>query len=355
MTHVRADGSAHMVDVTGKAETSRQAVAEGILRTRPEVVDLIWAGDLPKGDALPVARVAGIMGAKRTPEIIPLCHPLSLGKITVDFQRLPDGVRIEALVRTRGVTGVEMEALTAVSAAALALYDMIKAVDRHAAIEGIRVLAKSGGKSGDWSLPAPRADPAPPHRTLPEHPASRRAPFHRSAHLRGARMSADVELTLPQTALVVVASTRAARGEYPDRSGPIAVQWLRSRGFQTPDPVVVSDEEVTAYLDGVLSDRERLPRLVITSGGTGLNRDDRTVEAVRPHLDHEVPGIMHALWAKGLESTPAAVLSRGVAGTIGQSFVVTLPGSRGGVRDGVAVLDSLLDHLLRQLEDYHDH
>ena len=152
LTHVRADGSAHMVDVTEKQSTSRRARATARLVTRPEVIELIFAGELPKGDALPVARVAGIMGAKRTPEIIPLCHPLPLGKIEVDFHREEEAVRIEAAVKTRGVTGVEMEALTAATTAALSLYDTVKAVDRHARIEDVRVLAKSGGKSGDWDV-----------------------------------------------------------------------------------------------------------------------------------------------------------------------------------------------------------
>ena len=152
LTHVRADGSAHMVDVTEKNITTRTAIAEGYVRTRADVIEKIFDADLPKGDALPVARVAGIMGAKRTPEIIPLCHPLPLGKITVDFERGEDFVRIEVSVKTRGVTGVEMEALTAVSSAALTVFDMIKAVDKYAVIEGIRVLEKSGGKSGDWSV-----------------------------------------------------------------------------------------------------------------------------------------------------------------------------------------------------------
>ena len=144
LTHVREDGAAHMGDV-----------ATGRVRTREDVLDMIFdpANEgLPKGDALPVARVAGIMGAKKTPEIIPLCHPLPLGKITVDFTREADAVRIEASVKTRGVTGVEMEALTAVTSAALTVYDMIKAVDKHAVIDDIRVLAKSGGKSGDWDV-----------------------------------------------------------------------------------------------------------------------------------------------------------------------------------------------------------
>ncbi|WP_420099782.1 cyclic pyranopterin monophosphate synthase MoaC [Corynebacterium sp.] len=156
LTHVREDGSAHMVDVTAKNETSRTAVATGRVRTREDVLDMIFSGDLPKGDALPVARVAGIMGAKKTPEIIPLCHPLPLGKITVDFSREDaegtGAVRIEASVKTRGVTGVEMEALTAVTSAALTVYDMVKAVDKHAVIDDVRVLAKSGGTSGDWDI-----------------------------------------------------------------------------------------------------------------------------------------------------------------------------------------------------------
>lgn len=151
LSHVRADGSAHMVDVTAKAETSREATAEAVLSTRPDVIEMIFAADLPKGDALPAARIAGIMAAKRTPDLIPLCHPLPISKAQVDFQRQEDSVRILAVVRTRGATGVEMEALTAVSVAALTLYDMIKAVDKHAEIGGMRVLAKSGGKSGDWT------------------------------------------------------------------------------------------------------------------------------------------------------------------------------------------------------------
>lgn len=153
LTHVREDGTAHMVDVTEKPVTTRTARAQAIINTRADVIAQIFEADLPKGDALPVARVAGIMGAKRTPEIIPLCHPLPLGKITVDFERGKESLRIEVAVKTRGVTGVEMEALSAVSAAALTVFDMIKAVDKYAVISDIRVLEKTGGKSGNWSAP----------------------------------------------------------------------------------------------------------------------------------------------------------------------------------------------------------
>jgi cyclic pyranopterin phosphate synthase len=152
LTHLRQDGTAQMVDVSAKAETTRQATATATVRTTREVLGLLGSGGLPKGDALAVARVAGIMAAKKTPELIPLCHPLPLSKVTVDFDLGPDSVSILATVKTRGVTGVEMEALTAASVAALSVYDMIKAVDKHAVLTDIKVLAKSGGKSGDWTL-----------------------------------------------------------------------------------------------------------------------------------------------------------------------------------------------------------
>lgn len=152
LTHLRSDGTAQMVDVSAKTETTREATASATVRSTREVLALLGTGGLPKGDALAVARVAGIMAAKKTPELIPLCHPLPISKVTVDFELGPDTVEIFATVKTRGVTGVEMEALTAASVAALSVYDMIKAVDKHAVLTDIKVLAKSGGKSGDWRL-----------------------------------------------------------------------------------------------------------------------------------------------------------------------------------------------------------
>lgn len=151
LTHLRADGSAHMVDVTDKTVTRREARAQAVLVTTEEVVAKIADGSLPKGEALGTARLAGIMAAKQTSALIPLCHPLPLTKLAVDLEPASDRVRITATAVTNGVTGVEMEALTAASVAALTLYDMIKAVDNRAVITDIAVLAKSGGKSGDWT------------------------------------------------------------------------------------------------------------------------------------------------------------------------------------------------------------
>lgn len=152
LTHLRADGTAHMVDVTDKEITRRNAVAEAMFVSTPDVIQLLLTGNLPKGEALGTARIAGIMAAKRTSDLIPLCHPLPITRVQIDFEPSYDRIRVVATVTTKGVTGVEMEALTAVSVASLTLYDMTKAVDRHAKIAGIRVVEKSGGKSGDWSI-----------------------------------------------------------------------------------------------------------------------------------------------------------------------------------------------------------
>lgn len=152
LTHVGAGGEASMVDVGDKAETVRIATAEGHVRMLPETLALILAGNAKKGDVIGTARIAGIMAAKRTHELIPLCHPLLLDKVAVDIapdESLP-GLRIEATVRVSGRTGVEMEALTAVSVACLTIYDMAKAVDREMTISGVQLTAKSGGRSGDY-------------------------------------------------------------------------------------------------------------------------------------------------------------------------------------------------------------
>lgn len=151
LTHLNAEGHAHMVDVSDKQETSRRAVASGRILLRPETIALLRAGDVPKGDALGTARIAGILGAKRTSDLIPLCHPLPITRAGVDLRIEDTGVHITAEIRVSGKTGVEMEALTAVSIAALTLYDMVKAVDRDAIITDIRLEEKSGGKSGDYA------------------------------------------------------------------------------------------------------------------------------------------------------------------------------------------------------------
>lgn len=152
LTHFNEDGQAHMVDVGAKTETHRVAVCEGYIQMLPTTLQLIAEGGHKKGDVLGIARIAAIMAAKKTPELIPLCHPLMLTRINVDFSLDQENnhVRCEASVETRGQTGVEMEALTAVQVGLLTIYDMCKAVDKGMSMNGIRLLEKTGGKSGDW-------------------------------------------------------------------------------------------------------------------------------------------------------------------------------------------------------------
>jgi len=151
LTHLDAAGRARMVDVSDKPSTARVAVAEGFIRMKPETLALALSGEGKKGAVGPVAELAGVMGAKQTSNLIPLCHPLSLSKVEVTVSEADGGLRVEATAKTTGPTGVEMEALTAVSVACLTLYDMLKAADRGMVIEGVRLLAKSGGASGDWT------------------------------------------------------------------------------------------------------------------------------------------------------------------------------------------------------------
>lgn len=150
LSHLNEQGEVHMVEVGAKAVTRREAVAAGVVEMKQATADLLFTGSLPKGDALAVVRVAAIMAAKKTSELIPLCHPISISGVEVEVHAHPRGAEIRVRVHTTGQTGVEMEAMTAVSVGALTLYDMIKGLDRSASITEVRLLAKSGGASGDW-------------------------------------------------------------------------------------------------------------------------------------------------------------------------------------------------------------
>ncbi|NMN99611.1 bifunctional molybdenum cofactor biosynthesis protein MoaC/MoaB [Gordonia sp. TBRC 11910] len=318
LSHVAADGSAHMVDVSAKEVTDRTATARGVFRTTPHVISLISSGAHAKGDVLAVARIAGIMGAKRTSDLIPLCHQLPLNAVDVNFELTADTVVVTATASTTGRTGVEMEALTAVSVAGLTLHDMVKAVDPAASMTDVALWAKDGGRRGEWRREESSVDTA-----------SGVAP-------------GTVDIHPGRRALVLVSSTRIATGERSDATGPVLRDWLSGKGFDVEEPIICADADIAA---GVRDALARHPALLITTGGTGPTSDDHTPEATAPHLTTELPGIAEAMRETGRASTPYSSLSRGLAGFAGRTLVVNLPGSKGGVKDGIAVLDPLISHL----------
>jgi len=317
-THLGDEGAPRMVDVGDKPISVRRAVAAASVRMRPDVLATLLDAGGPKGDAMVTARLAGIGAAKRTAELIPLCHPLPLDRVDVELEPDRDGgvITIRAEVRATARTGVEMEALTAASVAALTLYDMAKALQRDIVIERIGLLSKSGGRSGDYERDAPVGLAAP-----------------RATH----------------EAAVVTCSNRSASGERPDESGPLLVAMLAEAGYDVaPEARVVADDlnAIATLLAGLADEGYRL---ILTTGGTGLSPTDVTPAATRRVIDREAPGLAELMRAKGVASTPMASLSGGVAGTRGRTLIANLPGSPRGARESLDALLPVLRHALDQL------
>jgi cyclic pyranopterin phosphate synthase len=321
-----------MVDVSGKAVTARRAAARAIVRMRPEILATLLDAGGPKGDALVVARLAGIAGAKHTADLIPLCHPLPLDRVAVELtpDREAGTVEIRSEARVTARTGVEMEALTAASVAALTLYDMAKALQRDIVIERVELLEKEGGRSGAYRAEAarePRTTDAPADPTTTDAP-----PRPASAE-----------------AAVITVSTRSAAGEREDTGGPAVIDALRSAGWRVdPSPLVQADDEdrLAASLAELV---ERGYRLIVTTGGTGLSPTDATPAATRRVIENEVPGMAEQMRAAGMASTPMASLSRGIVGIRGTSLIVNLPGSPKGAVESLQAILPVLRHAVSQL------
>jgi cyclic pyranopterin phosphate synthase len=302
-----------MKDITTKPTTLRSATAAGRVRVTAAGVELIRNGGVDKGDVVEAARIAGLMAVKQTPFLLPHCHPIPVLDTTIDVELADDHLVIEATVRTIAATGVEMEALAAVSNAALCVYDMLKPhVGLDLSVEDVRLVVKKGGKSQ----------------------------FGRAVEAG--------------TAAVVVLSDTVASGSKPDTAGRSIVDGLEGAGFTIAAYDVLPDEpeDLEARLRALLADR---PDVIITCGGTGLGPRDKTVETVQPMLTTELPGLMEAARSFGQDRTPYAMLSRGIAGLIGPTLVATFPGSRRGAEETLAAVLPGLVHLIEVLRVTHPH
>ncbi len=291
-----------MRDISPKIKTLRVATARATLKVSPATIRLIRERRVPKGDPLEVSKAAAVMAAKNTSQILPYCHTLLIDHVGVEFTLGEDQIDVETSVKVIHKTGVEMEALTAASVAALNLYDMLKMVDKTMEITSVRLISKKGGKTD----------------------------FRRPSDL-GLRAG------------VLVMSDTVAAGEKDDRSGRLIFERLQKEGLEVASYNVIPDQPDTILETLTMFADELKLDLVVTTGGTGLGPRDNTPEVMEKIIEREVPGLAEAARAHGQERTPYSMLSRGRAGMRGQTLIINLPGSTGGVNDS---LNALLPYLL---------
>ncbi|MFQ6610599.1 MAG: bifunctional molybdenum cofactor biosynthesis protein MoaC/MoaB [Fidelibacterota bacterium] len=299
-SHLDMQGNVKMVDVTDKITSKRLAIAEATIHLSPETIQLIGEDSIPKGNVLTTAKIAGIQAAKSAAQLIPLCHPVRISHADIQFQIEHNSIVIQSQVKASDVTGIEMEALTAVSIAALTIYDMCKAVDQSMIIENVHLIEKTGGKSGSGS-------------------------------------------TFRPVVGILVLSDRISAGSFKDRSGEILKEGFSNSGCKISQFKIISDDPDTLKLT-IKEWGNKGVDLIITSGGTGLSPRDITVQTLEPLFDKKLPGIENALHRFGLKNTPRAMFSRLTAGVIGTTIIICLPGSTGAAKDAIQVLIPSIFH-----------
>jgi molybdenum cofactor biosynthesis protein MoaC len=297
-----------MLDITHKYNTLRTATAQAIIRVSKSSLVAIKKNSVPKGDVRTVAKTAGILAAKNVPAIIPFCHNIPVDFVNIEFELNKDSITLISTVKAIYKTGVEMEALTAVSVAALTVYDMLKMIDKNIFIQEIRLLKKSGGKS-------------------------------------------DFETRLDKSlkAAVLVLSDSVSQGKKSDESGKLIVERLKANKIIVKRYEVLPDEreEIKEKLIE-LCDKLKVD-LILTTGGTGFSPRDNTPEATLAVIEREIPGIPEAIREYGQNRTPYSMLSRGVAGIRGKTIIINLPGSRKGVKESLDMLFPSIFHSFKML------
>ena len=306
LSHLDKKGNVRMVDVTDKINALRIAKAEVMIFMKHETIAAIQDDELPKGNVFTTAKIAGIQAAKKTAELIPMCHQLNLSYVDIEFSIMPDHISIRSTVKTKEATGVEMEALSAVSNAALTIYDMCKSIDKTMVVKDIQLLEKEGGRSTYSTEYRPKVG-------------------------------------------VVTLSDSVSAGKNKDVSGPLLIEGFIGSGCNVDHQKVLSDgsEELVPLINDWIDDGVEL---IVTTGGTGLGERDLTIKVLDGMFDSKLPGVEQALHAYGRNKVKTAMLSRLTAGVIKDTIVICLPGSKGAAKDALNVLIPTIFHSFHMIK-----
>lgn len=295
-----------MIDITHKSNTLRTAIAQAVVKvSHPETIEAIQMDRVPKGNVFAMSKAAGLLGVKKTPDLLPDCHPLPIESTQIEFEIKGLEIHVRCHVRTIYKTGVEVEAMHGASVVALNMYDMLKPIDKGIEIQNIKLLEKHGGKSSFKD-------------SFPD----------------------------PLRAAVIVCSDTISAGQKEDRAGKAIIENLESNGVMVSEYSIIPDEplEIQKKVKQLVKEETHL---VIFTGGTGLSKRDVTPETLEPLLERRIPGIEETIRRYGQERMPYAMLSRSVAGTLGKSLILALPGSTNGARESMEAIFPSVLHLFK--------